>query len=30
MSNVNKENQLIVDLIYLHFSVDLISLSNVN
>ncbi len=30
MSNVNKEKQLIVDLLNLHFSVDLISLSNVN
>ncbi len=30
MSNVNKEKQLIVDLINLHFSVNLISLSNVN
>ncbi len=30
VSNVNKEKQLIVDLINLHFSVDLISLSNVN
>jgi len=28
MSSVNKEKQLIVDLISLHFSVDLISLSN--
>jgi hypothetical protein len=28
--NVNKEKQAIVDLINLHFSVHLISLSNVN